>query len=69
MEYKNKLQDFFFKNISFTSNKLPYIANIDSKKYPVETPGEVIQNNLINQVQGSVLWTQSMQKSQKPPYA
>ena len=58
---KNKLQDFF-QNISFTSNKLPYIANIDSKKYPVETPGEVIQNNLINQVQGSVLWTQSMQK-------
>ena len=58
---KNKLGDFF-QNISFTSNKLPYIANIDSKKYPVETPGEVIQNNLINQVQGSVLWTQSMQK-------
>ena len=58
---KNKLKDFF-QTVSFTPSQLPYIANIDSKKYPVETPGEVIQNNLINQVQGSVLWTQSMQK-------
>jgi [acyl-carrier-protein] S-malonyltransferase len=52
----------YFKNINFNPSKIDYLANIDSKKYLVETPGEVIQNNLINQVEGSVLWTQSFQK-------
>ena len=52
----------FFQTINFSPNKISYLANIDSEKYPVETPGQVIQNNLVDQVVGSVLWTQSFKK-------
>ena len=45
--------------ITFNENTLPYVANIDAKEY--RTDGATIKNNLIKQVCGSVLWTQSMQ--------
>jgi len=47
--------------LNFQGNKIPYIANIDAKEYPVETATSTIQKNLIDQVAGSVLWTQSIQ--------
>lgn len=48
----------FLNTIEFKNNDIPYIANIDGKEY--KTDGETIKQNLINQVCGSVLWTQSM---------
>ncbi len=52
----------FFKAQKLCANKLPYIANYDAQLYPVGTTGEKIQDNLIKQICGSVLWTQSIQK-------
>ena len=49
----------FFDEITFSENQIPYIANVDAKKYDVNTEPEIIRTNLINQVAGSVLWTQS----------
>jgi [acyl-carrier-protein] S-malonyltransferase len=48
----------FFQSIQFNKNSIPYIANIDANSY--SSDGETIKNNLIKQVCGSVLWTQSM---------
>lgn len=50
-----------FKTITFNPNQTAYVANIDAKEYPVGTDGEVIRNNLIKQVDGSVRWTQSVE--------
>jgi [acyl-carrier-protein] S-malonyltransferase len=49
----------YLNEISFAENKIPYIANINGKLFKEGTSPEVIKNNLINQVAGSVLWTQS----------
>ncbi len=49
----------FLNTIEFSDNKIPYIANIDAKEY--STTGETIKENLIKQVCGSVLWTQSLE--------
>lgn len=49
----------FLKNVPLAVNSTPYIANIDATEYI--TDGETIKSNLIDQVCGSVLWTQSMQ--------
>lgn len=49
----------FFGGINFQKNTTSYIANIDAKKYEVGTDGEVIKENLIKQIDGAVLWTQS----------
>ncbi len=46
--------------LTFNSNKLPYIANIDAKRYGNGTSGEEIKYNLYRQVCGSVRWTQSV---------
>jgi [acyl-carrier-protein] S-malonyltransferase len=48
----------FLSTIEFKANDIPYIANIDAKEY--KTDGDTIKNNLVKQVCGSVLWTQSM---------
>lgn len=50
------------KKLSFKNLQCPYIANIDAKEYAVTASAEVIQNNLIAQVCGSVLWTQSIKQ-------
>jgi [acyl-carrier-protein] S-malonyltransferase len=39
----------------------PYIANIDAKEYGADTAGDIVKENLIKQVDGSVKWTQSIQ--------
>lgn len=48
--------------IQFKSPKFNYIANVDAKEYSTDTNPEVIKENLLKQVCGSVLWTQSIQK-------
>ncbi|MAZ47226.1 MAG: [acyl-carrier-protein] S-malonyltransferase [Halobacteriovoraceae bacterium] len=45
--------------ITIAENRIPYIANIDAQEY--RTDGANIKRNLVKQVCGSVLWTQSMQ--------
>ena len=47
--------------IKFSSLQYNYIANVDAKEYPTDTNPEFIKANLIKQVCGSVLWTQSIQ--------
>lgn len=47
--------------IKFQKPKYNYIANIDAKEYPTDTSPEVIKENLLKQVCGSVLWTHSIQ--------
>lgn len=49
-----------FNTIEFKSTMTPYVANIDAKKYGADTSGEVVKENLIKQVDGSVRWTQSI---------
>ncbi len=46
--------------IEFAHLTIPYIANIDATEYGIESTPETIKNNLINQVCGSVLWSQSI---------
>lgn len=50
----------FLDTIEFSSNKVPYIANVDAKEYFAETDKETIKENLIKQVCASVLWSQSI---------
>lgn len=58
---EHKLSEFL-NSIEFSNSKVPYIANIDALEYAAGTDGETIKMNLIKQVCGSVLWTQSMSK-------
>ncbi|PIP90187.1 MAG: [acyl-carrier-protein] S-malonyltransferase [Bdellovibrionales bacterium CG12_big_fil_rev_8_21_14_0_65_38_15] len=51
-----------FETIKFNANEIAYVANIDAKEYAAGTDGEVIKKNLIAQVDGSVRWTQSVEK-------
>ena len=50
-----------FSEFKFTPTTHPYIANIDAKEYEAGTNPETVKENLIKQVDGSVLWTQSIQ--------
>lgn len=52
----------FFDSISIKENEIPYIANINTEEYAVATNGKIIRENLVNQVCGSVLWSQSISK-------
>lgn len=52
----------FFGGINFKETEVPYIANIDAKKYEKNTNGEIVKENLIKQIDGAVLWTQSFQQ-------
>lgn len=48
--------------IKFQPLKFNYIANVDAQEYAADTNPEFIKENLLKQVCGSVLWTQSIQK-------
>lgn len=50
------------EGISFKQPNVPYIANIDAHEYATDTNPATIKENLLKQVCGSVLWTQSIQK-------
>lgn len=47
--------------VSFHPLKCAYIANVDAKEYSTDTNPALIKDNLLKQVCGSVLWTQSIQ--------
>jgi [acyl-carrier-protein] S-malonyltransferase len=47
--------------IHFQKAKFNYIANVDATEYSIETDPNVIKENLLKQVCGSVLWTHSIQ--------
>lgn len=61
MEPAAKKLNEAFGNFTFNENKIPYVANIDAKEYAAGTNPETIKENLFKQVDGSVLWTQSVQ--------
>lgn len=48
--------------IAMNPTKFAYVANVDAKEYGPGTSADVIKENLLKQVCGSVLWTQSIQK-------
>ncbi len=48
------------ESISLSSLNSSYIANVDAKTYDSSTSPETIKKNLIDQITGSVLWTQSI---------
>ncbi len=48
--------------ITFHPLKFNYVANVDAHEYFVDTNPQVIKENLLKQVCGSVLWTHSIQK-------
>lgn len=52
------------RELQFNSPKFSYIANIDAQEYAAGTETETIIKNLLKQVCGSVLWTQSIQSLQ-----
>jgi [acyl-carrier-protein] S-malonyltransferase len=52
----------FFDSISIKENEIPYVANINTEEYAIGTNGNIIRENLVNQVCGSVLWSQSISK-------
>lgn len=60
MEPAEKKLGEFLNTIEFNQSQLSYIANIDAKEYANGTSGNTVKENLIKQVCGSVLWTQSM---------
>ncbi|HLW55902.1 MAG TPA: ACP S-malonyltransferase [Bacteriovoracaceae bacterium] len=52
------------RELKFNAPKFSYIANIDAQEYAAGTETETIIKNLLKQVCGSVLWTQSIQSLQ-----
>jgi [acyl-carrier-protein] S-malonyltransferase len=56
-----KLKDVLNKCV-FNNLRIPYIANVDSQIYGLETSSNTIKENLLKQVCSSVLWTHSIQK-------
>ena len=49
-------------SVTFNSPSIPYIANIDATLYGKDATADTIKKNLVNQVCGSVLWTDSIRK-------
>lgn len=49
------------ETVDFAENSHPYVANIDANEYAPGTSPDTIRENLFKQVDGSVLWTQSIQ--------
>jgi [acyl-carrier-protein] S-malonyltransferase len=47
--------------IRFRAPALAYVANVDAREYAPGTSPEILKENLLKQVCGSVLWTQSVQ--------
>lgn len=60
MQPAEKKLSKYLTNVEFKANEIPYIANIDSTEYAKNTAGALIKENLIKQVCGSVLWSQSI---------
>lgn len=52
----------FLDTIPMQNNQITYMANINATEYPPYTPITMIKKNLVDQVAGSVLWSQSIKK-------
>ena len=50
----------YLAKIEIKPNTIDYIANINAKRFAAGTSSESIEQNLVNQVSGSVLWSQSI---------
>lgn len=48
-------------SVNFKSNEIPYIANIEAKEVAAGSDANIIRDNLVKQVCGSVLWRQSLE--------
>jgi [acyl-carrier-protein] S-malonyltransferase len=57
---QGKLKEYL-NDKEFKANEFDYIANINAKRYSKGTSESVIKDNLIQQVSGSVLWSQSIE--------
>ncbi len=53
------------ENIKFQALSIPYVANVDAFEYASGTNEDKIRSNLLEQVCGSVLWSQSIAKLAK----
>lgn len=49
----------FLDGVEIKETKVPYIANINAARYEAGTKGEIVKENLIKQIDGAVLWSQS----------
>lgn len=62
MEPAAEKMQTFMQDLKFEPAQCPYIANVDATVYDKGTEAQVIKANLIQQIAGSVRWTQSIQK-------
>jgi [acyl-carrier-protein] S-malonyltransferase len=58
---EKKLEEFL-NTIEFKNNDIAYLANVNANEYAAGSDFETIRNNLVEQVCGSVLWSQSISK-------
>lgn len=61
MQPAAEVMEHHLKTITMKPSTLAYLANVDAKEYPVGTNPEGIRQRLVDQVCGSVLWTQSIE--------
>ncbi len=54
-----KMKEVLF-NVTLEPNQIAYVANIDANEYAPGTKAEDIKSNLYRQIEGSVLWLQSI---------
>jgi malonyl CoA-acyl carrier protein transacylase len=50
----------FLGPLSFSSPKLPVVANVTSQPYPTDNPTESVKSLLVDQITTSVQWTRSI---------
>lgn len=61
MQPAAEVMDHHLKTITLKPSTLAYVANVDAKEYAEGTNPEGIRQRLVDQVCGSVLWTQSIE--------
>jgi [acyl-carrier-protein] S-malonyltransferase len=61
MQPAAEVMEHHLKTISLKPSTLAYVANVDALEYAVGTNPEGIRQRLVDQVCGSVLWTQSIE--------
>jgi [acyl-carrier-protein] S-malonyltransferase len=61
MQPAAEVMEHHLKTITLKPSTLAYVANVDALEYAVGTNPEGIRQRLVDQVCGSVLWTQSIE--------
>lgn len=61
MQPAAEVMEHHLKTITMNPSTLAYVANVDAKEYAAGTNPEGVRQRLVDQVCGSVLWTQSIQ--------